>query len=234
MITEQTTSDAYQTMLEWVFHDPQFESSPRGMKTREILNFAIEIRKPSSDPIVTGDESRNKIIANYTAKEFEWYLSGCRKAVTAPAKFWQTIADEDGNVNSNYGHLVLKDESENGKTPFQWALDCLLADKDSRKAVVRYNKSKHCIGESKDFVCTLSQTFHIRDNKLYSGVVMRSSDLFTGIPYDLPWFSYIQEKMLNCLKMKYEKLEMGSMHFHTHSLHMYERNAEAIERMIKL
>ena len=234
MITETTTSEAYQTMLQWVFEDPQFKSSPRGMKTREILNFAIEIRKPSSDPIVTGDESRNKIIANYTAKEFEWYLSGSRKADTAPAKFWQTIADEDGNVNSNYGHLVLKDPSENGVTPFEWAFKCLIEDKDSRKAVVRYNKSKHCIGESKDFVCTLSQTFHIRKNKLYSGVNMRSSDLFTGVPYDLPWFSYIHERMLEQLIDTYPNLKMGSMSFYTHSLHMYERNAEAIERMIKL
>ena len=44
MILEQTTSDAYKLMLDYVYNDPQFESSPRGMKTREILNFAIEIK----------------------------------------------------------------------------------------------------------------------------------------------------------------------------------------------
>ena len=233
MLRELDISDAYQTMLEYVYNDPQFESSPRGMKTREILNFTIEIIRPSSEPIVTGDQSRNNIISNYTAKEFDWYLSGSRKADTAPAKFWQTIADEDGNINSNYGDLVLYDKSENGVTPFEWAYNCLVADKDTRKAVARYNKSKHCLGESLDFVCTLSQTFHIRDNKLYSSVNMRSSDVFTGVPYDLPWFSFIQERMLKCLKDKYPELKMGSMFFHTHSLHMYERNAEAIERMIK-
>ena len=199
MFIEKTTSDAYQTMLDWAINHPQFESSPRGIKTREILNFAIEIKKPSSNPIVTGDKSRNKVIANYTAKEFDWYLSGSRKAEEAPAKFWQTIADEEGNVNSNYGDLVLYDESENGKTPYRWALHCLLYDKDSRKAVIRYNKPKHCLHENKDFVCTLSQTFHIRDNKLYSCVVMRSSDVFTGVPYDIPWFSYIMEKMITWL-----------------------------------
>ena len=233
MITETTTSDAYQTMLQWVFEDPQFESSPRGMKTREILNFAIEIRKPSSDPIVTGDESRNKIIANYTAKEFDWYLSGCRKAVTAPAKFWQTIADEDGNVNSNYGHLVLKDPSENGKTPFEWAYNCLVADKDSRKAIMRFNKPKHCLGESLDFVCTMYMNFHIRNNKLYANARMRSADLFTGPVYDIPWFCYLQERMLEQLRDKYPALTMGSLVFSADSLHIYERNFDKIERMIK-
>ena len=233
MILEPTTSDAYKLMLDYVYNDPQFESSPRGMKTREILNFAIEIKKPSSDPIVTGDESRNKIIANYTAKEFDWYLSGCRKAVTAPAKFWRTIQDEDGNVNSNYGHLVLKDESENGKTPFQWALDCLLVDKESRKAILRFNKPKHCLGESLDFVCTMYMNFHIRNDKLYASARMRSADLYTGPVYDIPWFCYLQEKMLRCLKMKYNKLEMGSLVFSADSLHIYERNFDKIEGMLK-
>ena len=48
MLRELDISDAYQTMLEYVYNDPQFESSPRGMKTREILNFTIEIIRPSS------------------------------------------------------------------------------------------------------------------------------------------------------------------------------------------
>ena len=103
MLKEKTVSEAYIHMLDHVYNDPTFESSPRGMMTREVLNFAIEIEEPKSDPIVTGDKSRNKIIANYTAKEFDWYLSGSRKADTAPAKFWQTIADEDGNVK--YGNV---------------------------------------------------------------------------------------------------------------------------------
>ena len=233
MITENTTSDAYNLMLDYVYNNPQFESSPRGMRTREILNFAIEIRKPSSDPIETGDESRNKIIANYTAKEFDWYLSGCRKAATAPAKFWQTIADEDGNVNSNYGHLVLKDPSENGKTPFQWAWHCLVADKDSRKAIMRFNKPKHCLGESLDFVCTMYMNFHIRNNKLYANARMRSADLFTGPVYDIPWFCYLQERMLESLRHIYPELTMGSLLFSADSLHIYERNFEKIEGMIR-
>ena len=233
MIQERTTSDAYKLMLDYVYNDPQFKSSPRGMKTREILNFTIEIIRPSSEPIVTGDQSRNSIIANYTAKEFDWYLSGCRKAATAPAKFWQTIADEDGNVNSNYGHLVLKDPSENGKTPFEWARNCLVADKDSRKAIMRFNKPKHCLGESLDFVCTMYMNFHIRDNKLYASARMRSADLFTGPVYDLPWFCYLQERMLESLKEIYPELTMGTLLFSADSLHIYERNFDKIERMIK-
>ena len=67
MFIEKTTSDAYQTMLDWAINHPQFESSPRGIKTREILNFAIESRNPLLTP--SRGQIRNR-------KEFDWYLSG--------------------------------------------------------------------------------------------------------------------------------------------------------------
>ena len=56
MLKEKTVSEAYIHMLDHVYNDPTFESSPRGMMTREVLNFAIEIEEPKSDPIVTGDK----------------------------------------------------------------------------------------------------------------------------------------------------------------------------------
>ena len=233
MLHELDTTEAYQTMLTYVLNEPEFESSPRGMKTREILNLSVKILNPSSDPITTADEKRNIIIANYTKKEFDWYLSGNRKAESAPTKFWQTIADEEGNVNSNYGDLVLYDKSENGMTPFEWTKRCLVSDKDSRKAIMRFNKPKHCLGESKDFVCTMYMVFHIRNNELHAIARMRSADLFTGPVYDLPWFCYLQEKMLKELKPVYNDLKMGTLVFSADSLHIYERNFEQVEGMIR-
>ena len=227
-----TVHEAYKKMIRDVLYEWEYQSNPRGLNTKEILNYQIKILKPILEPIVTSDEKRNSVLSDYTKKELDWYLSGNREADSAPAKFWQSIADSDGNINSNYGDLILFDKSENGVTPYRWALDCLKQDMFSRKAMMRYNKSKHCDPESKDFVCTLGQTFHIRDDKLHSSVTMRSSDIFTGVPYDLPWFIFLQEKMLKDLKPVYSDLEMGSMTFFTHSLHAYERNWKRLEGMI--
>ena len=225
--------EAYKKMLRDVFYEYEYESNPRGMNTREILDYQIRILKPKSEAIITSDTKRNKIIKNYTEKELQWYITGDRRAESAPTKFWLTIADDDGLINSNYGHLALYDDSENGISPYAWAFNCLEEDKDSRKAIIRFNKPKHCLNNSKDFVCTMYLIFHIRDNKLNASVKMRSADLFTGPVYDLPWFIYLQESLYKDLKEVYNDLEMGYFTFNADSLHLYERNFDKIEDMIR-
>ena len=227
-------TDAYLAMLKDVFFDYDYEASPRGMKIREKLNVQVTISRPDVSPMKTFDEDRNKIITSYTKREMDWYLTGNRKADSAPSKFWQTIADHDGNINSNYGHLALFDLSENNgwKSPYMWAHDNLVLDKDSRQAILRYNKPKHAVHGNKDFVCTMYQNFHIRNNQLHTTVRMRSADLFTGPVYDIPWFAYVQHKMLKDLRKVYKGLEVGSLTFSADSLHIYERDFGKVLPMI--
>jgi thymidylate synthase len=51
----------------------------------------------------------------------------------------------------------------------------LLNDKDSRQAVINFNQPKHKQKEVKDFPCTETLTFLIRDNKLEVINKMRSN-----------------------------------------------------------
>ena len=228
-------SDAYLFMLEDVFKNFEYESAPRGMKIREKMNYQLTIERPDAGPIVTMDEDRNKIIKAYTKKELDWYMTGNLSAASAPSPFWKTIADGDGNINSNYGHIVLKDLSENNgwKSPFDFAFGKLILDKDTRQAIVRYNKPKHAVYGNKDFVCTMYQNFHIRDNRLHTTVRMRSADLFTGPVYDLPWFATVQSMMTQALRDKYPGLTNGELTFSADSIHIYERNFKQIQSMIE-
>ena len=120
------------------------------MPVREKLNVQITIDNPNSDPIITNDIDRNRIIKHYTRKELDWYLNGDTKADGAPSKFWKTIANDDGKINSNYGHITLKDHSEFNTTPYYFALRTIKEDKDSRQAICRYNKAKHAKLNPKD------------------------------------------------------------------------------------
>ena len=232
MIKQDNTA-AYLTMLHDVYHQYEHISAPRGMEIREILNYQITIESPDAGAIKTNDHDRNKIIKSYTKREIDWYKSGDRAATSAPTKFWQTIADKDGNINSNYGDLALFDESEGlGMTPYEWAFVSLVQDKDSRQAILRYNKPKHAMPGTKDFVCTMYQNFHIRDNQLHSTVRMRSADLFTGPVYDIPWFSYVMLEMVRDLRKVYPGLNCGNLTFSADSLHIYQRDFDKIEKMI--
>lgn len=233
---------AYRGMLHDVYYKPDYLCSPRGMNIREILDYQLKIENPSSDPIVTKDVERNSIIKSYTEKELEWYLSGSVDVEDAKkiSKFWGKLANPDNTVNSNYGYLIFHDRSEGDpnmndalyQTPFDWARSCLLSDKDSRQALIRFNKPKHAFYGNKDFVCTLSGIFMIRDNKLNLSMVQRSGDLFTGLVYDIPFFCFVQKKMLDEIRMKYPEVSMGSYTHMIHSLHIYEKNSEAILKMI--
>jgi len=227
-------SDAYSQLLWLVYNHYDYKVKPRGMPVREKLNVQITIDNPNSDPIITNDIDRNRIIKHYTRKELDWYLNGDTKADGAPSKFWKTIANDDGKINSNYGHITLKDHSEFNTTPYYFALKTIKKDKDSRQAICRYNKAKHAKLNSKDFVCTMYQNFHIREDKLHSTVRMRSADLFTGPVYDLPWFSYLMEKMQWDLGHTYPKLRIGTLTFSADSLHIYEKDTDSILKMIKL
>ena len=227
--------DAYLAMLEDVYFNFEYESEPRGMKIREKMNVQVTIQRPDAGAIVTHDEDRNKIIKSYTKREIDWYLTGNREASSAPTKFWETIADAEGNINSNYGHLALFDMSENfgWVTPYDWAFSKLIADKDSRQAIIRYNKPNHAVHGEKDFVCTMYQNFHIRDNRLHTTVRMRSADLFTGPVYDIPWFAYVQHMLTMDLRQMYKGLEVGTLTFSADSLHIYERDFDKVPSMIE-
>jgi thymidylate synthase len=239
----ETTSQAYLGIMSEVLYNPEYISSPRGMKCLEILDMQYRVLQPDSKPIVTCDEERNLVIADYTVKELEWYLSGNMNADSAPSAFWKKLANPDGTINSNYGYLVLHDNSEGCRyesdypfevyrTPYEWALETLKKDKDSRQAIIRYNKPEHAWMGTKDFCCTLNAVIHIRENKLHMSVDQRSGDANFGLVYDIPWHCWLQDKIITDLKSTYPELQKGSFTHLVHSFHIYERDIERIKKML--
>ena len=180
-------------------------------------------------------KKRNEVIADYTARELAWYKEGLREADSAPSKFWKTIADKDGLINSNYGHLINKDKSECGMTPFWFAMFKLFNDRDTRQAILRINKPQHSMPGNKDFPCTIYLNAHIRQDRLHLTVRMRSSDLFTGMPYDLPYFAQVQEQLIEVYNMCSEEdnqVEKGMLHFSADSCHIYKKDITKLKKII--
>ena len=72
------------------------EYSPRGQKTKELLNFTYVVENPLH--FVLAYPNRN-ISKNYLKQELDWYLSGdlSAKEIQKHAKIWGLIADENGN-----------------------------------------------------------------------------------------------------------------------------------------
>jgi thymidylate synthase len=178
------------------------------------------------------------------------------------SKFWLKLANPDGTVNSAYGHLIkhkkshghpiyefneqlktlndsaavstfLAEKSADAmRTPWQWCVDALRADKDTRQAILRFSLPEHFYKGNKDMTCTLEGNFHIRNDRLYFSVHMRSNDLMLGLVYDLPWFISLMDDMVEELSDVYPNLKKGSYTHKVDSIHIYERDKDKVFKMM--
>jgi thymidylate synthase len=252
MKTYNTPSEAYLGTLEDVFFSADVKSAPRGQPCRERLDHQFRILEPNGTPIVTHDEERNRVIADYTAKEVALYNSCSNSAEDfgKASRFWLSLANPDGTVNSAYGHLIWAKKSHGNpkfefirnpvgnwnpdymRTPWDWAKQCLISDKDTRQAIMRFSLPEHQWVGNLDQTCTMHANWLIRDDKLHLSVVMRSNDLMLGLVYDLPWFCSLIDKMVEELKGYYPNLTKGHYTHTVHSLHIYERDESKILKML--
>lgn len=256
-VISTTTSKAYLKALHDVWYQCQFVSAPRGLAIREIMNYTFIVTKPTSEPIKTFDVERNKVIEEYTARETELYDS-CTNRVedfAKASKFWNQLANPDGTVNSAYGYLIWKNTSCGNafegdavpieevrrnpgcldnifRTPWEWAKQSLIQDKDTRQAILRFSLPEHQWMGNKDQVCTMYGNFLIRDNQLHFSVFMRSNDLMKGLVYDLPWFVSLMDKMVEELKPTYPNITKGTYTHCANSMHIYEKDRTAILKML--
>lgn len=224
-------SEAYRESLIDLMKDPDHVVSPRGMEVRESMNVSFEIDPTSNLYLNEARSSQNK----YIAAELIWYFSGSNDSnfISKYAKFWQSIANEDGTSNSAYGNLILSKMNDHGYTQYRWAFESLMRDPDSRQAVMHFNLPEHQYTTNKDFVCTMYGIFHIRNNKLNLSVFMRSNDAILGTPTDVAFFTVLQQQMHRHLKAeKYEDLELGKYYHYSNSYHVYDRHYDLIDRML--
>jgi thymidylate synthase len=257
-----TPSDAYLGALQDVYFEPDVKSAPRNQPVREKLDYSFRVLEPNDNPIETKDTERNGVIRSYTAKEVELYNSCTNLAADfgAASKFWLSLSNPDGTVNSAYGHLIWAKRSHGSdyegrknvkmydgkdaiqtlepeqylRTPWDYAKECLLLDKDTRQAIMRFSLPEHAWIGNKDQVCTLHGNFLIRNDKLHFSVVMRSNDLMLGLVFDLPWFCSLMDRMIKELKPMYPNLVKGHYTHTVHSLHIYEKDEPKIRKMLGL
>ena len=95
---------------------------------------------------------------------------------------------------------------------------------DSRRAVALLYDRHDLLGSTRldpprDIPCTLSLGFWREDDELLCHAMMRSTDLWFGLYYDVPAFHMLQRAVAFALG-----LEAGELWFTTTSLHLYEEH----------
>ena len=202
-------------------HNENFTIDRTGAKTIEMIGasfIADEVAifgKPNDD---------------YIDAEIEWYDSQSTNINDIPygdepPKAWQYSANEHGEINSNYGHLIWSDKYYN---QFEKVINELEENPDSRRASMIYTRPSiwHEYNENgkNDFICTNSVTYYDRDSKLHAVVQMRSNDVIFGYRNDYAWQQYVLHQLAWELHM-----DAGDMHWQVQNLHVYERHFDLVK-----
>jgi len=78
----------------------------------------------------------------------------------------------------------------------------------------------------------LNGNFHIREDKLFLSITMRSNDMMLGLVYDLPWFISLMDDMILELKDLYPNLTKGNYTHKVDSIHVYDRDEAKVLKML--
>lgn len=232
-VRQNTYAELYNELITQLLEHPEYVNSPRDQKVNEITNVTMHLTNPLSNMF---KNAARDIPKKYLAAELLWYFSGRNDLtfIQKYASFWSKITNEDGSLNSAYGNLIFnKRDNGDNESQWKWAYDSLVKDKDTRQALVHFNRPEHQFRGNKDFVCTLNGMFLIRDNKLHFSTIMRSNDVYFGLTFDLPFFTLLQQQMYRHLKSVYPELELGTYSQFDVSLHAYERNFKTLTNMME-
>ena len=154
---------------------------------------------------------------DYAEAEWQWYLSGDRNIHKLGDLYgkvppiWTRMADEDGNVNSNYGWQWKRNDQ------LQKVID-MLSDENTRQAAISIYDGKEIHAYDNDTPCTYAVQFTImpKTRKLNMAVVMRSNDLWFGFCNDQYCFANLQ--MLVAYQLG---IDVGEYYHYAHNLHLY-------------
>lgn len=228
MMRFDSFNSAYIGLAKKIRDEYEYLSSPRGMNVKEALCVSFEITDPRDRYIYI---PHRKWSASYTAAEVLWYFLGIDRTdwISYYAPFWNDISDDGVTANSAYGARIFEKHPRIAKgrlLQWQYVIDELKRDPDSRRAVIHIRTPDDSIHAKKDVPCTLALQFFIRNGKLDLVVNMRSSDLILGIAYDIPAFTLMQEAMSIELGV-----DMGRYLHNSNSLHVYERHFEMLDKI---
>ena len=189
-----------------------FGTKFNGCKT--LFNIGFELVNPMSNLITTPWRKWSKDYADY---EWEWYLSENPNAdeISKRAKIWKQMQDENGNVQSNYGWQLSRNNQ------LKKVIELLRTNPQTRQAVVSIYDGKEIDNYSYDTPCTLGLQFYITENKLNMSVMMRSNDLVYGFCNDQYTFSKYQKLIADALG-----IQVGTYYHFANNLHIYPRHYE--------
>lgn len=191
----------------------------RSGTAREILHCSLAIKNPRARWVLSRKPGINPAFA---IVESFWILAGRNDAKLV--NFWNPalprFAGPTDYYPGAYGHRLRKRyELDQIEAAFQ----ALSANPNGRQVMLQIWDPRSDMPlpdgtpATADIPCNICSLIKVRDGRLEWLQILRSNDLFRGLPYNFVQFTILQEVMAGWLG-----LELGSYNHVADSLHVYE------------
>lgn len=189
--------------------------------TLELQNVSFELSNVDKSFVTVRDTSKT-----YALGELLWYGAGDNSVefISAYGKMWERLTDDGITNNSAYGEII---EGRHMFNQAKQVVKQLKEDPNSRRAKININVPNINSITTNDEPCTLTLQYLIRDGKLNATTMMRSNDVWFGLPYDVLFFTTLQKVIAEDLG-----IECGTYFHFVTSMHMYLRNKEDIVKAV--
>jgi len=191
---------------------------PRGMLTRDLGFASLTVPAPIQMlPLGTRPNLSTAIAAVEAVQLIGGFSNPELIARVAPALM--PYAEPEGRFHGAYGRRI--------GTQVGSVITKLRTDPDSRQAVVTlWDPMLDNQPHKKDYPCTVALTFEVHGGKLAMTTVMRSNDVWRGLPYDMFQFTQLQESVARVLEMPSGRYRHVAL-----SLHAYEEDWPELEKV---
>jgi thymidylate synthase len=193
----------------------------RDGQTRELLHACFVVQDPRQRLILS---RRPAINPAFAIAEVVWMLRGRDDA--AFLNHWNPalpkFAGDAASYHGAYGHRL---RHGFGVDQLERAYQVLARDPDSRQVVLQtWDASRDLPSEdgrprAADIPCNIMSMLKVRRGRLEWMQVLRSNDLFLGLPHNVVQFTSLQEVLAGWLGV-----ELGPYHQLSDSLHVYDRD----------
>lgn len=224
--------DAYAAVLAWVLHGPVETNARTGVRVK-VGRGGTSFRVDLSEGVLPTVGFR-KTFPRSAAAEVAWYLQGTQDAtfIRKYAPLWDKFVEELPSrvvgVKAAYGYRW---RSHFGRDQIRLAVEALRKDPSDRRCYVSaWDPAEDGLGKlgQRNVPCPAAFTFSALGEELHSSIVLRSSDVFVGLPYDVMGHALLVDAVARELGLR-----PGVMHVTLAHAHLYESHWDMAAEMLR-
>ena len=231
-IQAHTANEAWLKALDLIRKSPAaVVLDGRGGRTTELLHLTMTIEDPRQRWVFARQPVINPAFA---LAEAVWILSG-RNDSGVLNFFNRDLSKYAGCEETFYGAYGHRLRSKHGFDQLERAYQTLMVNTSSRQVVLQIWDAESDLPNvggtprSEDIPCNTQSILRIQNGKLYWLQIMRSNDIYRGLPYNIVQFTTLHEVLAGWLG-----LDLGHYTHVVNCFHYYHSDLEKLERTTNL